>query len=1645
MPNIKSVHGDSGAQKITPVAMHQRIPMLENASNHPTGEIRPEAVDATDLEIPPKRRRSTDSKGSRVSWGDMQSCPPLRASDSTKSIKNMQESEDVPMTKESPESTNETQMEQLVNPPEEDLLLLGVLPQRPTGTQQMMAKTTTTMNQINHTDSALQQQVQTLENLTVNRLAEIDKNFNLIQGQNQHMAETANTLVQSLKTALSEMDRTQQKHEQMIQKNDQTVANLIQHSQVLWGRNRALGESQIRHQQELLQNVQQHQMTQQQTHALWNGQEVTRNQQTESEQQMLHMQQEMARLEEENRHRPVQQQPDRTLQPSPKQAQKEKSSGRGSGNPKSPESFSGKGPAPAGPEYWDIYSPPTMAYYPYLNYQGWNWEESAPSRTPPGNQHDGYQSGNWKNSVNHQVSDPGKITPDSRGNNPLPSHGYPNMMIDPCPPFTPNTFQNWKREVKLWVAGMPGATTTQVLAKLIHAMPLSTKTEALLYMESTEKQPESRSVDAVMKMMDLRYGRTDSERACSWLTAFTEFKRESNENYKDFWTRFNRCTAKLTALDMPMTQQVIFNRAIQALRLPDGQLPIILSALETRPDRFSVDSLREITIRMYETHRPKIDTAEVFVADSNPALIENHPENVNHDRCEEQDDNDSWGDSMSVTLESGAVFLMMPKKPNKPRNAPGMNEASRRGAVGTFRHIPNQNQNGHVKGKGGCLRCGDPAHHWKECPHPFREKLDPRITAKVGYGQKGKAKGKSTYVVGTPEMSHAPHETGHPEEVILPITPCPSSAPENVPIDNGPEQTTRSPSINDVWAQYYAQFHEAPSMTAVCSTIESVPGEIQLSPIAIMMAKTNRQDDDLPPILIDSGASSSVAGMKWFQSWKGFALPTLSKSQKEFHFGDGPAYPSLGTCQLNLVIPEKFTNQKKKYMLVIQVDVVAAVVPMLISQTALSRMAGKIDFADYRLELPTGIVIHLMKSPSGHILLPAAPVSQMNVGPFVARIEGTFSMTQRDAYPIIQADPNTLRKLSDEQIRKIHIQLGHCSQRQLIELLKFGRCQVNQEQINRIHTKCGCTRSVHRVTPPVVSSWVARFSGEIVAMDIIYPFTEFGIDSKLPAARIPTTPALLVVDSSTRFITCTLLKDVTTQTATQTFLHDWVMHFGKPKRIILDQGGPGFAGHEWENLSHVFGWQYIKAPTRASHQNGLAERSVRSLKAAIQSIALSDGHLELTRGVITLAVIAKNHAPRTVTGLPPAFAMTGRCDIVSGSSTCMWQRDPLSHDSFIPQMNSLRKILDARNAITKADSEYAIKTCLNHNLPDGKGAFFPIGSSVQIAVGKDWIGTFRVIAHSAGNLLVERGNKILKWPRCRTRLVNQEHDDAMDSIPMPRTKRRLRDAWRTGELPDDMAPNQAELSEEEMELPEVINIDDEPIDEGALVREVEKHANLTFDSPLVEDSWGTGLVGDTLAVGTQRPESSYHCHGAILCEDYAVTPMEQCLDQTFLESLGPESFLSTEHGIFLQNKKEQYSDEDVLGNFDPSRIPPRVAFRLNPAREAIEKEVNDLLTAKPNEPPAMIQVSLSDSRFKAVPRVQSTLVVKRKGVNQYKGRLCVRGDTVPLNTTAFISSPTVHRSGVKVVCALAAQMKWTIHAIDISQAFLQSSNLNAKR
>ena len=80
-------------------------------------------------------------------------------------------------------------------------------------------------------------------------------------------------------------------------------------------------------------------------------------------------------------------------------------------------------------------------------------------------------------------------------------------IIDACPVFTPQTYSQWKREVKLWIAAQNGASESQLLPELISVLPQPAKVSGLAYMERTEFAPETRKADEFMIIIDELFGK----------------------------------------------------------------------------------------------------------------------------------------------------------------------------------------------------------------------------------------------------------------------------------------------------------------------------------------------------------------------------------------------------------------------------------------------------------------------------------------------------------------------------------------------------------------------------------------------------------------------------------------------------------------------------------------------------------------------------------------------------------------------------------------------------------------------------------------------------------------------------------------------------------------------------------------------------------------------------------------------------------------------------------------------------------------------------------------------------------------------------------------------------------------------------------
>ena len=504
--------------------------------------------------------------------------------------------------------------------------------------------------------------------------------------------------------------------------------------------------------------------------------------------------------------------------------------------------------------------------------------------------------------------------------------------------------------------------------------------------------------------------------------------------------------------------------------------------------------------------------------------------------------------------------------------------------------------------------------------------------------------------------------------------------------------------------------------------------------------------------------------------------------------------------------------------------------------------------------------------------------------------------------------------------------------------------------------------------------------------------------------------ALRIVGCLTRFSICPLVADCKSVALISAILNDRIRQLGKPRRIIMDNGPPGMFGTDWGEFSHTYAIQLVHAPKSAPYQNGLAERVARSLNAALKAIPAEDG-IQPSQRILTQAVMGRDHVPQTVTGIPPVLEMTGRCDLLAVRACTDWSRNPDTADPAILQANAMRNILNARSAVMAADAERTLITCLQRNMPGRSHEFCPIGASVQIALRGEWVGTYRVIAHATSNLSLEKGRKILKWHKVTTRLIIHDTDDVIDTTVIP-------------DEAENVESEQEDTATTERQIPRPRNrpaASTHPVELGDVAEER-------------DDFWPHWSTREMSLVSHQFPGLNFINQGVLMCEHQWNQNGLPPVDSTYSQYSYPVT----------DTLAPPLTDQDILGHSDPSRLPPRSAFRLPLARLAIEKEIGDLLRKDHHSPPAMIEVSLNEQKYRHLPRIPITLAVKRKRASLYKCRLCTRGDVVPLTVTGFMSSPTTRRASVKLVCAIAMSLKWDRKALGISQAFLQSENLRAE-
>ena len=166
-----------------------------------------------------------------------------------------------------------------------------------------------------------------------------------------------------------------------------------------------------------------------------------------------------------------------------------------------------------------------------------------------------------------------------------------------------------------------------------------------------------------------------------------------------------------------------------------------------------------------------------------------------------------------------------------------------------------------------------------------------------------------------------------------------------------------------------------------------------------------------------------------------------------------------------------------------------------------------------------------------------------------------------------------------EVLKKIHLRLGHPSNTTLHRMLKLGGAPKELLQQASSFRCPTCEQVQEPGKPPTQrpSSRPAAFNVE-VHVDLKYAQNIKG----------QTVVTLSMVDAGTNYHRAVLVKTRQPGYVAKKFLKHWIAIFGRPTRMVLDQGGE--FEKEWILMLEGFGIHSITTAAHAGWQHALAER-----------------------------------------------------------------------------------------------------------------------------------------------------------------------------------------------------------------------------------------------------------------------------------------------------------------------------------------------------------------------------------------------------------------------------------------------------------------------
>ena len=234
------------------------------------------------------------------------------------------------------------------------------------------------------------------------------------------------------------------------------------------------------------------------------------------------------------------------------------------------------------------------------------------------------------------------------------------------------------------------------------------------------------------------------------------------------------------------------------------------------------------------------------------------------------------------------------------------------------------------------LRCGQEGHQWRQCHLPFQKVSAFSTRPSTGIAQKGSPEKRK----GVDRVAFTVGENGAERPAVEDVNTVQAEGNHDVE-----EKMTES--------EWVARWNsEAVDCVLMCEEI--------------LLAVTR---PDVMRIILDSGTTSTVIGRRWLQEYvKNKLKPPILKSSRSFKFGDSPRHCRMGLVKLEFEVDSKSGKEGDvRLICMVEADIVNCDVPLLISRTALTRVAGILNFGDNSLLVNGKYLIGLKQYGNGHL------------------------------------------------------------------------------------------------------------------------------------------------------------------------------------------------------------------------------------------------------------------------------------------------------------------------------------------------------------------------------------------------------------------------------------------------------------------------------------------------------------------------------------------------------------------------------------------------------------------------------------------------------------------------------------------------------